>query len=415
MRQATAMPQPSPYRLSRAEKIIVDLLSQHGALSRTDLARLSGYSRAKIGNAVQALIDRNILQETGEDESRGGRKARLLNFSSSIGFIFGVDVGATSVDIALSDFTGRILQRFDAPADVRDGPDAVLGMIKDQMLLMLHQAGLASEQIHGIGIGVPGPVEFSTGLLISPPIMPGWEAFPIREYFTRVFPQAIVIVDNDVNVMALGELRRGKNINAENFLFIKIGTGIGCGIVCQGSIYRGSSGCAGDVGHICVDYNGPVCHCGNRGCVEAMAAGPAIAAKAMQAAAEGLSPILQQLLEVNNGVLTAREVGMAAARGDRVSIALIQESGKLIGEMLAGVVNFFNPSLILIGGGVSNIGHQLLSSIRQAVLARSLPLSTRDLRIEYNSLRGDAGIYGAIYLALEHIFTLASSHEVEED
>lgn len=409
------MSQPSLYILSRAEKMILDLLSQHGALSRTELAWRTGYSRAKIGAAVQSLIERHILEEVGDDESRGGRRARLLNFSSSIGYIFGVDVGATSVDIALSDFTGHILQRFDAPADVRDGPDVLLGMIKDQMLTMLQNAGLMPDQIHGIGIGVPGPVEFSTGLLIAPPIMPGWEAFPIREYFNRVFPQAIVIVDNDVNVMALGELRRGKNINAQNFIFIKIGTGIGCGIVCQGKIYRGSSGCAGDVGHICVDYNGPICHCGNRGCVEAMAAGPAIAAKAMQAAREGRSPILQQLMESNNGVLTAKDVGIAAARGDRVSIGLIQESGKLIGEMLAGVVNFFNPSLILIGGGVSNIGYQLLSSIRQAVLARSLPLSTRDLRIEYNSLRGEAGIYGAIYLALEHIFTTLATPGIDDE
>jgi predicted NBD/HSP70 family sugar kinase len=146
-----------------------------------------------------------------------------------------------------------------------------------------------------------------------------------------------------------------------------------------------------------------------------MAAGPAIAAKAMQAAQEGRSPILQQLMESNNGVLTAKDVGIAAARGDRISIGLIQESGKLIGEMLAGVVNFFNPSLILIGGGVSNIGYQLLSSIRQAVLARSLPLSTRDLRIEYNSLRGEAGIYGAIYLALEHIFTTSNAPGFEDD
>lgn len=403
------MAQPTPYVLNRAEKMIVDLLSQHGALSRTDLAMRTGYSRAKISSAVQALIERNILEEVGDEGSRGGRRARLLNFSSNVGYIFGVDVGATSVDIALSDFTGRILQRFETPADVRSGPDVLLGMILEQMLRMLEAAHLVPEQIHGIGIGVPGPVEFSTGLLIAPPIMPGWEAFPIREYFPRTFPNAAVIVDNDVNVMALGELRRGKNIKAQNFILIKIGTGIGCGIVCQGQVYRGSSGCAGDVGHICVDYNGPTCHCGNRGCVEAMAAGPAIAAKAMQAAKEGRSPILQELMENNHGLLTAKDVGIAASRGDRVAVSLIQEAGKLIGEMLAGVVNFFNPSLILIGGGVSNIGYQLLSSIRQAVLARSLPLSTRDLRIEYNTLRGEAGIYGAIYLALEHIFTCAST------
>ncbi|MBI9050791.1 MAG: ROK family protein [Anaerolineaceae bacterium] len=340
----------------------------------------------------------------GEDQSRGGRRARLVNFSAQAGYIFGVDIGATSVDLALADFTGGILSRTDAAANVLDGPPILLDQVKSMMLSMLEEQSIPIEKIRGIGIGVPGPVEFSTGLLISPPIMPGWEAFPIRETFNEVFAQAVVMVDNDVNVMALGELRRGK-IKAENCIFIKIGTGIGAGIVCKGKIYRGNIGCAGDVGHICVDYNGPLCHCGNVGCVEAMAAGPAIAAKAMQAAKEGRSAMLLEMMNQRGRDLTARDVAEAAAKGDRPSTAIIQETGKLIGAMLSSVVNFYNPSLILIGGGVSNSGYYLLSSIRRSVLQRSLPLSTQDLRIEYNSLRGDAGIYGAIYLGLDHIFS----------
>ncbi len=397
------MPNNSPYCLTFSEKQVVDLIRKRGAISRTDLAEDSGYSRAAIGEAITSLINRGILQEVGEDQSRGGRRARLVNFDPQAGYIFGIDIGASSFDLALADFTGRIRSRIHTPADVRDGPSIVLGIVKEQMTMMLNEQQISRANIRGVGVGVPGPVEFSSGLLISPPIMPGWEAFPIREYFGEMFGNAVVKVDNDVNIMALGELRMGKN-DAENFIFIKIGTGIGSGIVCHGQIYRGSSGCAGDVGHICVDYNGPVCHCGNVGCVEAMAAGPAIAAKAIQAANDGNSPILVEIMQANKGVLSAKDVGEAAAKGDRISSAIIQESGKLIGEMLASVVNFFNPSLILIGGGISNTGYQLLSSIRRGVLKRSLPLSTRDLRIEYNSLRADAGVLGAIHLALEFVF-----------
>ncbi|HLA43956.1 MAG TPA: ROK family protein, partial [Aggregatilineales bacterium] len=219
---------------------------------------------------------------------------------------------------------------------------------------------------------------------------------------------AVVIVDNDVNVMALGELRAGAGINQLNLLFIKVGTGIGCGIICSGEIYRGTNGCAGDIGHICADPNGPVCHCGNIGCLEAMAAGPPIAARAMEAVRAGESKILARYVDLNGGTLTAEHVGAAAAEGDRIANEIIQDSGRMIGEVLAGLVNFFNPSLILIGGDVSNIGHQFLSSIRRGVLHRSLPLSTRHLRIDTSPMGVDAGIVGAISLALEHVFVVAA-------
>jgi predicted NBD/HSP70 family sugar kinase len=202
----------------------------------------------------------------------------------------------------------------------------------------------------------------------------------------------------------LGELKAGVGQDKENFIFVKIGTGIGAGIVSNKQIYRGSSGCAGDIGHICADQQGPVCKCGNTGCLEAVAAGPAIAANAMKFAASGKSPLLAKLMEARNGVLTAEDVGRAAADGDPSSFEIIRNSGLMIGEVLASLVNFFNPQIIVLGGGVSNIGYQLLSSIRQAVLHRSLPLATRDLHIVYSDLGVQAGVIGAINLALETIF-----------
>jgi predicted NBD/HSP70 family sugar kinase len=213
--------------------------------------------------------------------------------------------------------------------------------------------------------------------------------------------------------MALGELRGGAGVGVDNFIFVKIGTGIGAGIVCNGLVHRGSHGSAGDIGHICADRNGPICRCGNMGCLEIMAAGPAMANRAMQAAQNGASSILAKKLEANNRMLRAEEVGAAAREGDRVAIEIIQSSGQMIGDVLAGLVNFFNPSLILVGGGVSNIGNQLLASIRQAVLRRSTALATRELVISYSPMGSEAGVTGAIYLALEHLFVVkdkGSSH-----
>jgi predicted NBD/HSP70 family sugar kinase len=222
--------------------------------------------------------------------------------------------------------------------------------------------------------------------------MPAWDGYPIKEAFREYFPVARVFVDNDVNIMAKGEQTAGSGQGLDNFLFIKIGTGIGCGIISDGKIYRGSDGCAGDVGHICVDYNGPICHCGNPGCLEIMAAGPAIAASGQAKALAGESPFLAQRLKENNGELTAIDVSDAAAAGDQAANEIVRNSGRLIGGVLAGLVNFFNPQAIFIGGGVSRIGLSHLSTIRQATLRRATALSTRRLRIEYSKLGDDAGI-----------------------
>jgi glucokinase-like ROK family protein len=296
-----------------------------------------------------------------------------------------------------------VLDRASEVLDVRDGPEVVLGQLTQLTLDRLANLAISPERVISFGIGVPGPVDFEAGMLIAPPIMPGWDGYPIRATLWRTFPNAAVIVDNDVNVMALGELRNGAGTRHDNFIFVKVGTGIGSGIVCNGAIYRGADGCAGDIGHICADRNGPVCVCGNIGCLEAIAAGPPIAAKAALSAAEGRSPILVRLMDANGGVLTAVEVGRAAAEGDPVSNAIIQDSGRMIGEVLAGLVNFFNPSLILIGGGVSGIGHQFLAAIRRGVLHRSLPLSTRHLRIDVSTMGASAGVIGALALATEYV------------
>ena len=389
--------------LPESDARVLNTLIRVGRISRTEIADLTGYSRAKITSVINTLMAQGYLVESGSGPSSGGRKSRLLSFTSDMGYVIGVDMGATSVDIALSDFNREIIARYGEDIDVRDGPVLVLDRIAKIILEIIEDHRITPAQVRGIGIGVPGPVEFANGVLIAPPIMPGWEAYPIRNKLHETFPNATVTVDNDVNVMALGELRSGAGIDVENFMFIKIGTGIGCGIVAHREIYRGSTGCAGDVGHIRADSNGPTCHCGNVGCLEAMAGGAAIARQAMEVAQSGKSPALQKYLKETGRELTAVDIGRAAAEGDQTANEIIQVSGTLIGEVLAGLVNFFNPSLILIGGGVSHIGYHLLSSIRQGILSRSLPLSTRHLQIDYSTIGTDCGVLGTLSLGAEHI------------
>jgi glucokinase-like ROK family protein len=264
--------------------------------------------------------------------------------------------------------------------------------------------GCGPEQILGIGVGVPGPVDFTHAVLVAPPLMPDWENFSIRDFFKKTFSAAFVAVDNDVNVMALGEQRYGAGMNIDHFIFVKVGTGIGAGIISNGRIHRGSDGSAGDIGHICVDKQGPICRCGNRGCLEAMTAGPAIVERAMQAARNGTSQILSRMRVSNNGSLRPEDVNAAIREGDEAALEIIRSSGQMIGDVLAGLVNFFNPSHIFIGGGIANFGNHLLVAIRRAVLRRSLPLATSGLDIVFSRLGSDAGVLGAIMLALEYLF-----------
>lgn len=382
---------------------VVELLQTVGPHSRTELAHQLGYSRALMTAIVKNLMERQIVQEVETADSTGGRRAKLLHFNADFGYVIGVDMGATSVEIAVADFRGTLLLRWGEALDVRDGPEPVLDRVIAQACALLAALNIPLERVISIGIGVPGPVDFAQGVLTVPPIMPGWDRYPIRRKLQTTFPAATVVVDNDVNVMAQGELRAGAGRGVENFIFVKVGTGIGAGIVVRGHVYRGSNGCAGDIGHIQADRHGPLCHCGNIGCVEAMASGSAIARQAQRLVQDGSSPMLAGML-AQDGVLTAEHVGSAAQKGDPAAMEIVKTSGTLIGEVLAGVVNFFNPSLIVIGGGVAKIGTQFLTTIRRGVLSRSLPLSTQHLRIDYSAIGDDAGVIGAVALALEYVF-----------
>jgi glucokinase-like ROK family protein len=395
--------------VSGAEKEILDLVRSSGGITKGDLVENTDYSRTKITSCIDSLLEKSYIVENIDTEYTGGRRSHTYSLNGNLGLVAGVDIGATSIDIAVADLSHKILIRHSEPALVREGPIKILGRVCTLLEELLLKNSLKPDTILGIGIGLPGPVDFSHGMVISPPIMPGWDKYPIIDTVQQWFPTAYVIVDNDVNVMALGEVFGGHGKGIHDLIFVKIGTGIGAGIVCDGKIYRGASGCAGDIGHISVNKNGPLCPCGNKGCLEAIAGGPAIANRALDQARDGKSPILMKRADENDGKLTAEDIGMAAREGDTLSIEIIRESGQSIGDVLAGLVNFFNPEMIVIGGGVSNLGNLLLSSIRQTVLNRSLPLSTRNLDIVFSATGSDAGVIGAVTLAMENLFAVENS------
>lgn len=386
--------------------VLESVFWSHGP-SRDALSSQLNFSKTRANAVVAGLIEQGWLDEVGQRASSGGRRAETLQLHRGLGVLLCADLGATSVEVAVLTPDLQVLARHGEAVDVRTGPGIVLSRMRTLMREVLGRASIKPRQVIAIGIGVPGPVDFASGQLVEPPLMPQWDSYSIRDDL-RADYDAPVWVDNDVNLMALGELWRLKR-TLPNFLVIKVGTGIGCGVVCHGEVYRGANGSAGDVGHICVDPDGPRCHCGNLGCVETMAAGPAIAREATEAAQTGRSAMLAERL-AQQGELTPEDVGLASRAGDAAANAIVQSSGTLIGQMLASVVNFFNPSHVFVGGGVTRIGPLFLAGLRQSVYHRSLALSTRHLEILYTPLGDQAGLIGAGVLALQE--TLRSRGKV---
>jgi glucokinase-like ROK family protein len=395
---------PLPDEALDALVAVLDEIRLGRCRSRSELVARTGLGRAIVAQRVGELLERGLIVEGDVGPSTGGRPPRQLTFRGDAGHVLVADLGATSVDVAVTTLDGRILGHHDEPAAIEDGPDRSLDRVEELFDLLRATTHGIPGRLWGVGIGVPGPVEFQTGRPISPPIMPGWDGYPIRERFARRY-DAPVWVDNDVNVLALGEWRSGVAAGHDDVVVVKIGTGIGAGIISAGRLHRGAQGSAGDVGHIQItDDPSVICRCGNIGCLEALAGGAAIGRAGRAAALEGRSIRLRTALD-QRGQVTAEDVARAASFGDPVAVSLLHGAGRRVGAMLASVVNFFNPSLIVIGGGVANSPDQLLAAVRETVYGRSLPLATRDLLIQRSSLGALAGVIGASSMVVDQVLS----------
>ena len=393
---------PLPDEALDALVMVLDEIRVGRSRSRSELVHRTGLGRAIVSQRVGELIERGLVTEGEVGPSPGGRPTHRLAFGAEGGHVLVADLGATSIDVAVTSLDGQILAHRGEPARIEAGPERCLDRVDVLFESLLRTTEGLPGRLWGIGIALPGPVEFETGRPISPPIMPGWDDYPVRERFAERY-QAPVWVDNDVNVLALGEWRSGIAAGHDNVVVVKIGTGIGAGIISDGRLHRGAQGSAGDVGHIQVsDDPAVICRCGNIGCLEALAGGGAIGRSGEVAARDGRSARLGVALD-QHGTVTAEDVARAASAGDPVAVALLGSAGRRIGSMLAGVVNFFNPSLIVIAGGVANSPDQLLAAIRESIYQRSLPLATRELRIHRGSLGGLAGVIGASSMVVDQL------------
>jgi predicted NBD/HSP70 family sugar kinase len=383
---STAPPRPTQAS-SGGTGAILQLVRSGQATTRADLAAMTGLARSTVAQRVDALLARGLLVSRGDSPSTGGRPATLLAFNDGAGVVLCGDLGATHSRVAVTDLGGTVLAQTRHEIAIAEGPEVVLGWLEATFDGLLDEIGRGHDAVRGVGVGLPGPVEFANGRPVSPPIMPGWDRYPVGDRLaTRYGVPALV--DNDVNIMAVGE--HWSTWRDEAFLlFVKMGTGIGSGIVAGGHVHRGADGAAGDIGHIHVpDHDDIVCRCGNRGCLEAFAGGGAMAAR---------------LREAGLDTHTSLDVVDRVRAGHPVATQLIREAGRAVGGVLATCVNMLNPAVIVIGGDLARTDEPLLAGVREAVYRRSLPLATGRLRIVPSRLDDEAGVVGAAVMVIESV------------
>ena len=369
--------------------VLFQLVRDGEASSRAELARTTGLARSTVSQRVDALLGLGLLAERGGAPSTGGRPPTQLAFDAASGVVLCADLGATHCRLAISDLDCDILVERPYEMAIDRGPDVVLAWVTDRFGELLAEVGRTPKDVRGVGIGVPGPVEFAAGRAVSPPIMPGWDGVPVPAAFAARFPGVPVLVDNDVNVMALGEYWTSWRHTVDDLLFVKVATGIGCGIVAGGAIHRGADGTAGDLGHVQIpDAGDALCRCGNRGCVEAVASGGALA---------------RELRSIGVDAEDSRDVVSLVRAGNPQALTLVRQAGRLVGEVLAGAVNFFNPSVIVIGGDLAHAHEQFFAGVREVVYRRSTALATQHLQLAASRLDDRVGVIGCAVTVVEQI------------
>ncbi|MDN4477927.1 ROK family transcriptional regulator [Demequina sp. SYSU T00039] len=359
--------------------------------TKTELAEATDRSRSTVTAHLAKLVEGGIVTQLERTAATKGRPSMLYALAADAGVIVAVELGARHALVALTDLAGGVTAHHRIVVDVVDGPEPVLAAILTEARDLLAAAGRPESDVAGFGIGIPAPVELATGLPVSPPLMPGWDRFDIRAYVRLVF-DVPVMVDNDVNVMAVGE---GIThwVAEREMLMIKVATGIGAGVVVNQRLVHGADGAAGEIGHIRVSAAGDrVCRCGQTGCLESFASGIGIA-----------RTLAEQGVDTDDG----RDVVALVRAGSIEATRAVREAGRAIGEALATCISLINPSVIVIGGSIASVGEPLLAGIREVVYQRSQPLASKQLRVVAATDLELAGVTGVSRLVQSQVFHLA--------
>ena len=368
---------------------VLELIRHGRARTRGEVLDVTGLSRMTVAQRIDVLLAAGLLVEGRLDEATGGRRPRRLRFNAEHGRVLAASVDTTHTRVALTDLDGRVLADRDVEVAVADGPGATLDALAAAARGLL--ADSPGDRVCGVGVSVPGPVDPATGRPSQPPIMPGWDDYPIAEHLAAALPGVPVLTANDADAAALGE-HTAAHPAARALCLVKVSTGIGTGIVIDGLPYRGADGGAGDIGHVRLrSHADALCMCGAHGCLAAVASGRAVA---------------RALTEQGIAAESGRDVRALLAAGSPEAARLTQEAGRLVGEVMATVVSVLNPQVVVVGGALASA--PLIAGIRETLYTLSLPRATRHLALHLGRLGEDAPVVGLARLVVEDRFSAAA-------
>lgn len=379
--------------LSATSGELLQLVRTGQVSTRRELQEVTGLSRSTVTGRLAELAAAGYLRESGQRVGTAGRPSGVLTFSGADKLVLVADLGATHARLALMDVGGATLAEAAEELRIEAGPAQVLDDVRGCFASFLTSTRRSAEDVCGIGIGVPGPVDFGRARLDQPPIMPGWHDYPIPEAFAPHFA-APVLVDNDANLMALGE-GRAAYPSAASLLFVKVGTGIGAGLVLGGRLERGAAGGAGDIGHIRIPHPlpGRRCACGSTDCLAAYASGAALA---------------RQLTERGVPASTSRDVVRLVQLGHPDAVALVRQAGGLVGQVLATAVALLNPDALVLGGDMVLTHEHFLQGVRETLYERTVARATRGLLVTASVLGDRAGVQGALAMVADRVYSAAA-------
>lgn len=366
----------SPRPLANA---VLHLIWSERRVSRAEIARLANLSRSTVSEIVNELLPTGLIAEVGEGPSRGGRRPIVLEFRDDACGILGVEMSASHVVTALTDLRGRVLVWHSHAHPVRSDPEGTRALVEELCARCLEAPAARDLPLVGIGLAVPSPVDPSDPAGLSRVVMPKWNGRLGMEHLAQRFGVP-VMVDNDANLGALAEHWWGVGRGVDDLAYIKVATGVGSGHVIEGEIYRGSTGVAGEIGHIAIDPHGPPCICGLSGCLVTFVGGHALVARAEELAPEFPNSPLA------GGPVTVHEIEDAALTGDPLALKVATEAAGRLGIAVAGLLNLMNPAMVIVGGDLSRLGDLLIEPLRETVAARTLVSSVKAAEIRASEL-----------------------------
>jgi predicted NBD/HSP70 family sugar kinase len=373
---------------------VLQLIWRERRISRAEIARMAGLSRSTVSEIVSELLPTGLVAEIGAGPSRGGRRPIVLEFQDDAYVVLGVEMGANHVCVALTDLRGRVLNWACRPHPVRDDPRGARGVITELCTQSLDPIVAGGIPLAGIGVAAPSPVHPSDPYHLDRVVMPAWGGDLGLQALADSFGVPLM-VDNDANLGALAERWWGEGREVDNFVYIKLATGIGAGYVLDGEIYRGATGVAGEIGHVAIDPRGKTCVCGLRGCLATMVGAEALLQRAAELAAD------QPDHPAHGGRLAMSDLLQAALAGDPLTLTVVREAAENLGIAVAGLLNVLNPSLVVVGGDLARLGKLLVDPLEATIQQRTLVTSMKAVEIRTSGLGPQAIAVGAATLILE--------------